>query len=492
MTKRGHCIRSHRSTPGFGLRQVRDRSRTPRYVAHPCRRPITANPCRAEFASAIGARSLLKTGLKMVKPFRLACALLAAMSVASVARAAPPNVQTAPADTPPAAGLVQSAQASASPSCASRFGRARNAAERADLLSHMHGFAAVAGTTGGLQRPVYMVTSLGDLGPDGRAVPGSLRAAVEQASKTDGGWIEFSQSLPAKPQITLAKRLTLTSNTTVDGACTGAEILTTKDREVFLVSAIHNVVIAGLSMRKIPAPNATVRDCISITDGADAVWVAYNRFNNCGDGTVDVTQPTMADHPSRVTIANNIFENHNKVILIATLDCGHPGPPPWCKNPALLRWNWALGNQVTLEHNLFLGTIQRHPRVSGLSYVHSLGNVVLYQNYGAFVAGGGWLLSQGDLYIPMSSTRRSRALATADDPDADEHAQSLGHGAVRAVDLTIVSPGMAELPNAREVPDPSYGLPFMHKERLSVSERVQRAARQSGPGAIPTKPDRHR
>jgi pectate lyase len=415
----------------------------------------------------------------MSNAWKLGYMLVATVPVASSAATAPPIT------SPPAAELLQIGLASLPIKCSNASQHPRSAAGRQELLRHMDGFAKLSHTTGGLNYPLYMVTTLQDTSADGRTVPGSLRSAVEQSTAGGGGWIEFSPKLPDQGTIQLGKHLVVPPNTTIDGACSGVEVVNAPERAIFVVSGVHNVIIAGLSMRKLSTPSSTVRDCVTIANGADAVWVAYNKFSNCGDGTVDVTQPRVLEQPTRVTISNNVFEHHNKVILVATQDCVRSGAPAWCQAPELLPWSWQRGNQVTLKNNIFLDTAQRHPRVGGVSYVHSTGNVVLYRNYGAFVGGAGWLLSQGDLYASTSNTRFSRALSTSEAPEASEGAKQLGSGALRATDTLVIGSANVDQERAKMVPDPPYGATPPRRADLDVRKRVEKVAARSGPAALP-------
>ena len=136
---------------------------------------------------------------------------------------------------------------------------------------------------------------------------------------------------------------------------------------------------------KITPMHKTDGDAIRLVS-AFRVWVDHNTLYKGQDGLVDVTHES-----NRITISNNWFKDHNKVMLI-----GHEDD---FFNDHFIR--------VTLVYNRFgPNCVQRMPRIRS-GYVHTVNN--LYDEWLHYAVGGSnnpTILSQANLYIAPNSRNK--------------------------------------------------------------------------------------
>jgi pectate lyase len=191
----------------------------------------------------------------------------------------------------------------------------------AALLYGAGGFAE--SVTGGLRGCLYRVTTLDDSGP------GSLRAGLEQ----DGPlWIVFELS----GTITLDSYITVRADKTVDGR--GQRIEIEEGGLLIEDPPVSNVVIENV----IFASGENSNDAVTIYGGASLIWIDHCTFGTWYDGQVDITEAS-----TDVTVSWSLFRNHGKVMLI--------GASPDSTGDTVIR--------VTVHHNWFDGTEERHPRL---------------------------------------------------------------------------------------------------------------------------------
>jgi pectate lyase len=172
---------------------------------------------------------------------------------------------------------------------------------------------------GGKNGPIYVVTDDSDNDMINPA-PGTLRYGALQ----DGPlWIIFSRNM----NIRLKHELIVNSYKTIDGRGANVHIA---GGGCITLQYVSNIIIHGVHIHdnKQTGP-ATIRsspthvgdrgradgDGISIF-GSHDVWVDHNFLSHCADGLVDVTEASTG-----VTISNNYFSNHDKVMLLGA----HPG-----------------------------------------------------------------------------------------------------------------------------------------------------------------------
>jgi pectate lyase len=203
-----------------------------------------------------------------------------------------------------------------------------SASSFSDLLSDRIGFGQDG--IGGLHGDVYYVTTLADSGP------GSLRYAAERPEPL---WIVFRVS----GVITLRSPIRVSSYKTIDGR--NASITITGNGLV--LDGVSHVILAYLRF------DTGDGDAVQIINGAHDIWVHHCDFVNWGDGLIDITRGA-----TNITVSWCRFWSHNKVMLIGA-------DPSDVMDEAI---------QVTIHHNFFYETIQRHPRLR-------FGKVDVYNNY---------------------------------------------------------------------------------------------------------------
>ncbi len=328
------------------------------------------------------------------------------------------------------------------------------------LLDAMAGFALTSATTGGMGRPLLTVTSTGTDPRDPTTLPGAVRAAT----RNGGGWIVFD--LPADQRtIKLERVLTLPSNVTLDGGCSGVTVTNDGPQSILRVDQ-PNVIVTRLTLRQ----DQTVSgegDCLTVRNAADRIWVAYNDFRKCGDGQLDITQGPNQPNATRVTVAYNRFSDHVSSMLIATLECNARNHADWCDRPFERAWDWSSGVQATLQGNLFDGTAQRHPRLSGRVYAHMVDNVVAFEgemrpngrrgaSYGVLVGVGARLYADNNLFIALDPQGSNRAIYSAETPGAESLDEGPGSAFVRGA--VLEGGAIADARRSDMTPVPPYNL----------------------------------
>jgi len=369
---------------------------------------------------------------------------------------------------------------------------------QAPIMRYMEGFAKLAGVTGGLTKQNMIVSSILDTDPrqDQRPINGTLRWAVEAAREAGGGWISFDSNLGAQPQIDLKAPLRLPSNITIDGGCAGITLTAEPDDAIVLALAkTQNIVLTRLRFQKrgTTTPKSG-GDCVTVGQGSDRLWVAFNSLRNCGDGTIDITQSRASDTPTRVTVAFNHFTDHDKTMIVGTLDCQQPGEtgPAWCDHPWEKEWSWTTGVQVTLQGNVFAATGQRHPRLSGRAFVHMIDTVIASRprprstggegaSYGSYVESGGRLIVDSTLYAPLS---RQKCFDAVRSPS---HSCFISHerralGAVSLTNVVVLGNGRAAAENEEKALRPPYALEPMLDFARNPEHTAKCAAQMVGPG----------
>lgn len=274
---------------------------------------------------------------------------------------------------------------------------------RASLLAGMNGFAATAGTTGGLGRRLLSVTR-----DDDTADEGTLRWAAMQAKRAGGGWIRFAPALIGH-SLQLSQPIRLPGNVTLDGGLVAPTLVAAPGQAILVITGVSNVVVANIKLRSnlTTAPYKGNGDCITIAHGADRIWIAHNLIGRCGDGQVDITQ-NSAPRAMRITVAFNHFTSQDKVSLVQ----GNVSRACVGKESGRLPPLTA-----TFYRNYFDHTGQRHPRAGGAAFVHSVENVVEFEPqsrdrtglggaYGAAATAGASMLVERSLFRSLVGSDR--------------------------------------------------------------------------------------
>ncbi|GLJ28712.1 hypothetical protein SUGI_0565880 [Cryptomeria japonica] len=227
------------------------------------------------------------------------------------------------------------------------------------------GFGSTA--KGGKGGELYTVS------PDDDAVnplPGSLRYGVTR----DGPlWIVFASDM----KIMLEMPLFVASHKTIDAR--GSNVHISNGPCIRLLN-VSNIIIHGLNIHDWKPSvagdvlvsqsmshemmNTQDGDAISVVSSRD-IWIDHNYLSSCADGLVDITLASTA-----VTISNNRFTHHDKVMLL-----GHSDDYTADKNM-----------RVTVAFNHFgPGLLERMPRCRH-GYAHVANNN--YEAWGIYAIGG--------------------------------------------------------------------------------------------------------
>ncbi|KAJ4971029.1 hypothetical protein NE237_004128 [Protea cynaroides] len=186
---------------------------------------------------------------------------------------------------------------------------------------------------GGLDGPLYHVTTLADDGP------GSLRDGCRQKEPL---WIVFEVS----GTIELSSYLSVSSYKTIDGR---GQRIKFSGKGLRLKECEH-VIICNLEFEGGRGPDV---DAIQIKPKSRHIWIDRCSLQDYDDGLIDITRES-----TDITVSRCHFSRHDKTMLI--------GADPTHIEDRCIR--------VTIHHCFFDGTRQRHPRVR-------FGKVHLYNNY---------------------------------------------------------------------------------------------------------------
>jgi pectate lyase len=200
------------------------------------------------------------------------------------------------------------------------------------LLDGLMGYAE--GSTGGLGGAVCTVENLNDSGP------GSLRDCAEASGAK---WIVFA----IDGDIYLKSNIQIQSDKTIDGSGRYIRIY----QNGINISSKSNIVIHNLIFKQ--GNGGEDNDAITIRNGSHHIWIDHCSFSDYGDGLVDIKEAA-----TDITVSWSKFSNHDKVMLISasTNDTGDTDI------------------RVTLHHNWFHETTQRHPRLR-------FGRAHIFNNY---------------------------------------------------------------------------------------------------------------
>jgi pectate lyase len=246
------------------------------------------------------------------------------------------------------------------------------------LVGEVQGFGERA--TGGRGGEVYWVTTLADAGE------GSLRAGAEGPAPR---WIRFR----AAGELRLAAPIAVGSNKTIDGR--GARVVITGHG--LTIDGSANVIVENLVFRD------GVDDALQIINAAHDVWVDHSSFSRWGDGLIDITRAS-----TDVTVSWCRFSEQDKVILLSA--------SPEQERDAAIR--------VTLHHNHFARTVERHPRLR-FGKVHAYNNYYeAWGSYGAAASMFGEILSQANVY--EAGWDKDALLTQAGRDPAGGYARSVG------------------------------------------------------------------
>lgn len=368
----------------------------------------------------------------------------------------------------------------------------------AAILDEIEGYARVADTNGGLGGRLYVVTSNADYLATGEApVPGSLRSVVAQAQAShEPAWIVFSPRLKGQT-IALKLDIRVPDNITIDGTCSGALLETAAQNGEINILSKHNVVVDRLGFHKTGYRSGPEdqRTALRVNGIFDRVAILHDDFSQCGDGCVDITVSPGKPDPerARITVAFNRFEDHDKVMLFGTDECGKPtlGMPACDASFAAAHRSDPPVMFLTLEGNVFLRTGQRHPRVFGRVMADIVNNVVanaplpregggMGGTYGTAILELGRALVERNVYVPLAAQRPTLEVWTI---DSKPGAESLNiDGFIRLDNNLTTSLGILNDHAPDEVPMPPYSSSFrpVPVEALGLDRAIACIAARAG------------
>ena len=210
------------------------------------------------------------------------------------------------------------------------------------LLDERIGFGRAA--RGGAGGSVCWVDNTNDAGP------GSFRACAES---DEPRWIRFRTG----GTIRLQRPVMVGSFTTVDGRGHRVRF----EHQGLTINNRQHVILYNIEIGSGGGSDSS--DAIQIINGAQHIWVHHVTLESFPDGLLDITRGA-----TDVTVSWSHFRNHDKVMLIGA-DKADTGD-------TVIR--------VTLHHNWFQRTNQRHPRLR-YGRVHVFNNY--FERWGSYAIG---------------------------------------------------------------------------------------------------------
>lgn len=257
--------------------------------------------------------------------------------------------------------------------------------DRMKLAGCAIGFGSSA--VGGQGGEFYTVTNAGDDATN--PAPGTLRYGVIQMTPL---WIIFAHDM----NIQLQNELIITSDKTIDGRGANVHI---GNGPCLTIQDVSNVIIHGLHISGCqPGHSGDVRSStahVGFREGSDGdgisvlnshtLWIDHNSLSSCQDGLVDVIHGSTG-----VTISNNAFSDHDKVMLLGHDDL----------------FQADVNMKVSVAFNQFgPGLVQRMPRCR-LGYFHIFNND--YLDWSMYAVGGSanpTIISENNRYQASSSVK---------------------------------------------------------------------------------------
>ncbi|KDP20714.1 hypothetical protein JCGZ_21185 [Jatropha curcas] len=241
---------------------------------------------------------------------------------------------------------------------------------------------------GGKYGDIYVVTTPEDdpINPK----PGTLRYGAIQSEPL---WITFNEDMV----ITLENELIVNSFKTIDGRGAKVEIA---NGPCLTIEGVNHVIVHGISIHDCkPGKRGLVRsspthvgerlgsdgDAIAVFASSN-IWIDHCYLASCTDGLIDVIHASTA-----VTISNNYFSQHDKVMLLGHND-------EYTADKVM---------KTTVIFNHFgTGLVQRMPRVR-FGYAHVANN--RYDEWQMYAIGGSadpTIFSEGNYFIASDSNAK--------------------------------------------------------------------------------------
>jgi pectate lyase len=375
----------------------------------------------------------------------------------------------------------------------------------ARVVDEIEGYARDAGTVGGLGGQLRVVTTAADYDPakGESAIPGSLRAAVEDARREKTPlWIVFGPELGEHAVIRVRAPIKLPDDLTLDGMCSDVTFESPTNVGQVYVFGSKNVIVERMRFRKTDyrstADEGDAESTLRLNGMFDRVAILHNDFSECGDGCLDITTSPRAPLPerARVTVAYNRFADHDKTMLFGNFTCNDIGVPPCDAKFLAANRDLLPVFFLTLEGNLFVRTAQRHPRVFGRAMAHVVNNVMALAPLrradgswsdlsGVFVADAARAFVDTNLFVPLWRSRdprqRFQAVWTTVTPGAEAMPEET-EGFIRASGNRTTARSIMGENHAELVANPGYREPIreISFEAISPEKAVACVAARAG------------
>lgn len=240
---------------------------------------------------------------------------------------------------------------------------------------------------GGRNGRIYVVSDAGDDNPV-NPKPGTLRHAV---TRDEPLWIIFKRDMV----ITLKQQLLMKSFKTIDGRGASVHIAGGPCIAVYYAT---NVILHGIHIHDCKPTATSDGDGVTIFNSKH-IWVDHCSLSNCQDGLIDATHGSTG-----VTISNNYFTHHDKVMLL-----GHDDAYVQDKDM-----------QVTVAFNHFgQGLVQRMPRCRH-GYFHVVNND--YSEWEMYAIGGSagpTINSEGNRFLAPNNGNAKEVTKHEDAPRSE-------------------------------------------------------------------------
>ena len=144
---------------------------------------------------------------------------------------------------------------------------------------------------------------------------------------------------------------------------------------------------SNVIIRNVTFDNGNIDDALKINQETHHIWIDHVTMSNYEDGLLDITRGS-----NYITVSWSHFKNHDKVMLI-----GHVDNEPLDKGAL----------KVSVHHNWFDGTHQRHPRVRQ-GWVHVYNNYFSkLEIYGIVSANNAQVLVENNYFQDVANSMQS-------------------------------------------------------------------------------------
>lgn len=241
----------------------------------------------------------------------------------------------------------------------------------------------------------------------------TLRQAIDEARASNhASEIRFEpriKTINLQKSLHLPSGISIMGRTRLDGGHEPRIVFEGKG-SVFYLDGVQDVSIARLQITQNSGSSPLGGDCVSVRDGATRIQIENLHVEACHDGLIDVT--TTGTELMDIIIENVVFRNHDKVMLVSA----PVGIQSFCEPPII---------NLTVRSAHFIGTGQRHPRVSGRVLVKLQDSRVDYAPfqrpdgvgaaYGVYADNGGSVIISNTHINPLNQSVKRKDWSHSDD-----------------------------------------------------------------------------